>query len=114
MKIGRLVHRIQVQRRSATLDGYGQEANTWTTIATVWANVRPIGGREKLRAMALESELTHEVTVRYSDALMPPTQADAWRILYGSRIFNITAAMDVEEERHWIKFDCTEGGANGQ
>lgn len=115
-KIGRLDKRVTIQRRSATLDGYGQELDSWTTIAQVWAQVKPLGGRERMRtvAMVVESILTHTVTVRYSDTLMPPLEADAWRILYGSRILNISTSRDVEEDRRFIEFDCTEGSVNGQ
>lgn len=118
MDIGRLDKRITFQRRSSVKDDYGQEQNTWSDVATVWGNVKPIGGREKLRAMAIESELSHTVAVRYNAALMPPTQADAMRIFYstptGDRIFNITAARDLDEERRFIVFDCTEGSLDGQ
>lgn len=115
-KIGRLDKRVTIQRRSATKDSYGQELNSWTTIAQVWAQVKPLGGKERMRnaAMVVESILTHTVTVRYSDTLMPPLEADAWRILYGSRIFNISTSRDVEEDRRFIEFDCTEGSVNGQ
>lgn len=115
-KIGRLDKRVTIQRRSATKDSYGQELDSWTTIAQVWAQVKPLGGRERMRnaAIVVESILTHTVTVRYSDTLMPPLEADAWRILYGSRIFNITSSRDIEEDRRFIEFDCTEGSINGQ
>jgi len=115
-KIGRLDKRVTIQRRSATTDSYGQELDSWTTIAQVWAQVKPLGGKERMRnaAMVVESILTHTVTVRYSATLMPPLEADAWRILYGSRIFNITTSRDVEEDRRFIEFDCTEGSVNGQ
>ena len=112
--IGRLDKRITIQRRSATLDAYGQEINAWSDIATVWANIKPVGGRERLRGMMVEGFLTHTVMVRYSAQLMPPKQADAWRIVYGSRVFNITAAMDVDEAHERIIFDCTEGSEVGQ
>jgi head-tail adaptor len=45
---------------------------------------------------------------------MPPLEADAWRIVYGSRFFNISASRDVDEDRRFIEFDCTEGSINGQ
>lgn len=115
-KIGRLDKRVTVQQRSSTKDSYGQEIDSWTTIAQVWAQVKPIGGKERMRnaAMVVESILTHTVTVRYSNSLMPPLVADAWRILYGSRILNISTSRDVEEDRRFIEFDCTEGSLNGQ
>jgi SPP1 family predicted phage head-tail adaptor len=118
MDIGKLDKRITIQSRSTTLDDYGQELNLWLDVATVWANVKPIGGREKLRSMAIESDLTHTVAIRYNVRFMPPTVADARRISYttpaGTRIFNITAARDVDEDRRYIIFDCTEGNKVGQ
>lgn len=115
-KIGRLDKRVTIQRRSATKDSYGQEIDSWTTIAQVWAQVKPLGGRERMRtaAMVVESILTHTVTVRFSESLMPPLEADAWRILYGSRILNISSSRDVDEGKRFIEFDCTEGSINGQ
>jgi head-tail adaptor len=40
--------------------------------------------------------------------------ADAWRILLGTRIFNITASWNVDEADKTIIFDCTEGSLDGQ
>lgn len=110
METGRLNRRITIQRRLATLDDYGQESSVWRDIATVWANVRPIGGREKMRSMALESTLTHTVLVRYRADLLPSVDADAWRIVYGDRILQITASVDQNDERKYIIFECTETG----
>jgi SPP1 family predicted phage head-tail adaptor len=118
MDIGKLDKRIKLQSRSATLDDYGQQIDSWSDVATVWANVKPIGGREKLRAMAIESVLTHTVAVRYDVRFMPPRTVDAWRIAYitpaATRIFNITSAQDLDEARKYIIFDCTEDSEVGQ
>ena len=107
-------HRITVQQRTITKDSYGQELDTWTDVATVWANVKPIGGRERLRAMAVEASLTHTVMVRYRQAFTPPIAMGALRVTYMGRIFNIVSARDVDEERRHIIFDCTEGSLDGQ
>jgi SPP1 family predicted phage head-tail adaptor len=118
MDIGKFDKRITLQSRSATLDAYGQELNSWSNVATIWANIKPIGGREKLRSMAVESDLTHTVAIRYDKRFLPPTKVDAWRISYvtpaATRIFNIIGARDVDEERRYIIFDCTEGNEVGQ
>lgn len=116
MRISKLQQRITVQRRSTTLDAYGQEINSWANIGTVWAEVKPIKGSEKMRtnAMVVESQLTHQVTVRYSALFLPSIDADAWRILFGTRIFNITASWNVDEADKSIIFDCTEGTLDGQ
>jgi len=126
MDIGKLDKRITLQVRSATLDDYGQELNSWTNLATVWANIKPIGGREvlrqydleKVRPFGKEANLTHTVAVRYDVRFMPPTKVDAYRISYttpaGARIFDILAARDLDEDRRYIIFDCAEGNEVGQ
>jgi len=118
MDIGKLNKRIKIQSRSATLDDFGQQINNWSTVATVWANIKPISGREKLRSMAMQSELTHTVAIRYNVNFLPPKKVAAWRINYhsaaGDRIFNITAAMDIDEAREYIIFDCIEDSEIGQ
>jgi SPP1 family predicted phage head-tail adaptor len=115
MRISKLQQRITIQRRSSTLDAYGQEINSWSDIGTVWAEVKPLSGREKMRtnAMVVESQISHQVTVRYSTLFLPSTTADAWRILFGTRIFNITASWNVDEADKTIIFDCTEGSLDG-
>ncbi len=114
MYIGRLQQRVELQQRSTTLDAYGQQIPTWTTLAEVWANIKPLGGSEKLRAMVVESTLSHLVTVRYNKNFMPPTTVDAWRIKYGTRLFNIIAARNIDEANKHIEFQCDEGSLDGQ
>lgn len=110
MSAGELNRNVTVQRRAATTDSYGQESGSWVDVATVKACIRPIGGREKLRAMAYESTLTHTVKVRFRSDFLPAIEADAWRIKYGSRVFQVTASMDVKDARKYIVFDCIETG----
>lgn len=117
MQIGKLDKRITLQNRSSTLDDYGQPINTWSDVATVWANIKPLSGREKAQTMMAETILTHRVTIRYNADFLPPTEIDAYRISYetpsGTRIFKITAAQDVDEARKHIVFDCQEGSQTG-
>ena len=111
---GKRDRRITIQKPGTELDSYGQIAATgWSDVATVWANIRPVSGREKLRAGAVESALSHTVCILYQDRLMPPTTVDAWRIKFGSRLFNIVAAYSPNEAREEIIFSCEEGSLDG-
>lgn len=107
--------RITVQKPATTTDANGQAViSGWTDVATVWASIRPISGREKLRAGAVGSTLTHTVCVLYQSKLMPPLTVSAWRVKYGTRIFNIVAAFSPNEAREEIIFSCEEGSLDGQ
>lgn len=111
--IGRLDKRITIQNRSSTLDIFGQPVDSWVDLATVWASIKYIGGREKLRSGVVDANLNVTIAVRYSETLMPPKQADAWRIVYnargGTRYFSVVGNRDVDEKHKHIIFDCVEG-----
>lgn len=114
MDAGALDKRVAIYKPSTSRDDYGHASGAWELVATVWANVRPIGGRERLRAGQYDATLTHTVAVRYNPALLPPRTASSWRLEYIGRRFNIVAAMDLDERHEFIVFDCTEGSLDGQ
>jgi len=117
VRIGQLDRRVTVQRRTEVLDAFGQPTDQWTDIATVWANIRTVSGRDQEQALAQETALTHTVAIRYRVDLSMPAEANRIRLLYptpgGDRILNVNASRDLDEDRHWIIFSCTETSPEG-
>lgn len=114
IQVGELNNRIKVQRRSATLGQLGHEIDSWSDIASVWARIRPVSGRERIKMLGVEPELTHIIYIRYRDDLTPMIDMMSCRIMSGNRIFNITNAFDLEEKKQFICFECVEGSYSGQ
>lgn len=108
MQAGKLRKRIEIQRRSTTQDGYGQPLTTWTTEITTQADFEPLNGRELVAAQAVQSEVTHTVTIRYRPGITP-----AMRISYAGRFFNIHAVLDEAERRRMLTLLCSEGLNDG-
>jgi SPP1 family predicted phage head-tail adaptor len=113
MRAGDMRHRIQLQTRSVGQDALGGQSPTWTTTATVWAEILPLTGRERMLAGANQSEVSSMVTIRYQAQFSDPKAMAAMRILYGSRILNIESSNDVEERHKIIELSCSEGLNNG-
>jgi len=113
VRSGTLRKRITFQTRQATQDASGQQVNTWVAAFTVWGEIEPISGRELLAAQAVQSEVTHTVTVRYRSELAVPKVVAAMRILYGTRIFNIAASMNEGERNRVMTLMVSEGMNNG-
>jgi SPP1 family predicted phage head-tail adaptor len=109
--IGQLRHRVEVQRRNRTADGYGGWTNTWETKGYFYARVEPVSAREALFAMQLDHRITHRVTMRYCENpdISPMTDD---RIVHKGRTFNIMGVRDIEERIRYFQLDCEEGGAN--
>lgn len=105
MKAGKLRHRITLQAQSATQDAFGGQANTWTDVATVWAEIITLEGRELLAAQAVHNESRYKIRMRGISGDVNP----AWRVKFGSRHLNILNAMNVEERGIEWQLLCSEG-----
>ena len=92
LKAGMLRHRVAIQSEVNTRDAIGGVAKTWSTDATVWANIRPLSGRELIAAQQVDSRVTHEITVREYSGLN-----SNMRFLHESRAFNIVSVRDIDE-----------------
>ena len=108
-------HTIQIQNKSVSLDAYGQQVNTWTTLVTTKASIRAAGrSSEKVSGGQITSSLTHTIATRYQAALGEPIAMAAMRILFNGRVINILSTRILEEKNQWIVFDCVEGSLDGQ
>ena len=54
---GTLGRRIKIQRPSTIKDSLGAPSRTWIDVATVWADIQPLSGREAVIASRISAEL---------------------------------------------------------
>lgn len=105
-EIGSMKQRITLQQEAQMADGAGGYAVSWTDVATVWAEVDPVNGREVRFARRLEARLTHVISLRYRGDISP-----AMRVSYDGRLFNIRAIVNLDEGDRITKLYCEEGVA---
>ena len=103
MNAGQLRHRVTIQQLTRVEDEGGGYAEVWADVATVWAAIKPMRGNERYEAQQVQSTLTHKVTIRYRAGIKPQM-----RLLYGNRVFNIEAVIDIEERHRWLELLCSE------
>ncbi|MFQ5625592.1 MAG: phage head closure protein [Methyloligellaceae bacterium] len=108
MRAGQLRHRVQVQSRSSTTSG-GELSDTWSTVATVWADIDPLTGRELLAAHQTQSEATIRVAMRYGSELKDLTSDD--RLLFKGRVLEIIEAKNASERNEEWHLLCKENPA---
>lgn len=113
MRAGDLRRRVTIQQRSAPADALGQPVQAWEDVATVWADVAPLSGRELVSARAVNAELTHTVTIRYQGLFGNPLAMAKMRVLYGARVFNIQGSVDPDERHKSLELSCSEGLIDG-
>jgi SPP1 family predicted phage head-tail adaptor len=99
----RMKFRVEIQSLSQATDNQGGFTDSWTTDATVWAEIEPLKGWERFQAQQTQTPLTHKVTMRYRSGV-----TTAKRLLYGSRVFEIKEVINVNEDSAFLVLRCLE------
>ena len=113
LRAGQLNRRITLQAPLATLDAYGVPTPGWTDVMTVWGAIEALSGRELVNAQRISSEISHQLTVRYSSALTDTRVVAGYRALYKGRILNIHAALNEDEGNVLVTLLASEGLNDG-
>ena len=101
MRAGRLDQRVTIERRQVGSGGLGQPSNTWVPLATVWASVEPLTGREFIQANTLQSPVAARVRMRYMAGI---TTAD--RVVHRGKTYSLEAVIDARSAREELVLMC--------
>ena len=85
---GEMTERITFQQRSVTKNGLGEEVVTWADVATVWAEVRPLRGREFYAANQTQQVVDVRFVIRKRSGLTVDQ-----RLLWKSTPYDITGLI---------------------
>ena len=113
MRSGALSQRITLQQRAVAQDATGGQLATWSDVATVWAEVTPLSGRELIGAQAVASETSHQITMRWQPAFADPQTVAALRVVMNGRCFNINASINEDERNRALVLLVSEGVNDG-
>ena len=97
---GQLKTRLVIQRPVETPDDQGVVVRTWTTFATVWAQVTPLSARRGVEADSDGATQSYRIVLRsnFSFTLQH-------RFSDGARIYRIVAIRD-RDDRRFIEIDA--------
>jgi SPP1 family predicted phage head-tail adaptor len=113
MQAGQLNKTIVLQRRDMQRDSHGAQVPNWSDVAQMRAAIVPLSGRQALVAQAFNAQLTHQILVRYTHRFADPLELPKMRIVWGTRIFNIHAAMNEDESNRQVTLMVFEGMNDG-
>lgn len=78
-------------------------SSTWTTYINTWAEVTARSQREYTNAGANQSEVTHEIRMRYRSGVTPDM-----RFKYGGRYFRFVSVVNVDERDRELYIEAIE------
>ena len=110
---GELKHRVRFQSATMVQDSMGAPNRTWVDVATVWADIQSLAGRDLVIAQRISNEISHQITVRYQAIFSDPKTVSAYRGLYRSRVFQIHAALNEGEQNVFVTLYASEGVDDG-
>ncbi|KKJ75443.1 hypothetical protein WH95_18555 [Kiloniella litopenaei] len=105
MNKGRLRERISLQELSLVSDGGGGQTETWGEVAKVWANVKPLSGREQITADKEASTTLYRIKIRSRGI------SSSWRVVWGSKILNIREILEGDSSERYLFFNAELGAA---
>ena len=88
MRAGLLRHKVSIEYKSVTRNGFGEEVLTWPELAGVWARVETLTGGESVEQSKAGAALTHTVLLRYRSDVLP-----TMRIAWHARVLEIHAVV---------------------
>jgi SPP1 family predicted phage head-tail adaptor len=107
-QVGTFRQRVTLQDLVETIDSYGQPVQSWTDLATFWAEVRPLRGQESLNIRQVFATATTLIKHRYLGPALDPSPKQRYRLVKDGRIFNVLDPTNVEERNRTIESVCEE------
>jgi head-tail adaptor len=110
-KAGTYRQRVSLQSLVETIDSYGQPIQSWTTLATFSAEVRPLKGSEILNIKQVWATASHFIKHRYLGVALDPNPKQRYLLQKPGepqRIFNILNSNNVEERNRSHESICEE------
>ena len=89
MQAGRLNKRVLIQSPATGQDATGEPTTGWTDVATVWASIVDVSGREYVAAGGLQNSAQTKITIRYRSGIVP-----SMRVVHGATIYGIEAVLE--------------------
>lgn len=107
MNSGRLRHRIEIQRRVNDLDALGEPVDQWQDVATIWAEINDLRGREYVEdRQAIINEVTTSLRLRYRADLLPEMRVR--ELCHARRAFEIVNIRYEQAPRPETLLECEE------
>jgi SPP1 family predicted phage head-tail adaptor len=101
--IANLRHRVQIQKYTETQDNQSGTVKTWTTLMTVFAEVKSVTGYVTFNSQQIEEKITHTIRIRWQSGIT----SENW-LLMNSRRFRIRNVQNLFEKNRFLILMCEE------
>jgi len=107
---GLLDQRITIEQKAIFRNNIGEETESWSTFATVWAQYRPVRVSERLAGAQLQAEFDTVFRIRFRSGIDPEMRV-VWR---GQRFELAGQPLMVDPATRLLDLFCTSGIRDGR
>lgn len=101
--IGKLRHRITLQKPIITKNNIGCEIETLQDIGKAWARIEPISNKGYSKTKQSATDISTKITVRYRKDITP-----MMTVKFSQRLFRIQKVINLEERCVFLELLCSE------
>ena len=102
MRTGSRNRIISIESKTPVTDsGYGGPVETWSEIASVWANVIPVNSKERVDSGAVASDVEVKFNIIWMLGVTDTVDA-SMRVVYNGNTYRIVSVIDVYDEHKEI------------
>ena len=106
--IGTLTDRVQFTRREMAGEAEGGHVALFVPVASLWARVRSLTGRQGTSADGRAVAISHAVVLRFRNDVKPGD-----RMIYRGRNLEVVSAADLNGRRAYLSCACSETSFTG-
>ena len=104
MQTGKLRTPVTVQTYTDSIAANGETTKTWSTFLTgVYAEIRPVSGKEYLESDKVQGEISHIIYMRWATGIL-----SKMRITDGTRTFEIVTPLPDRMNRKMLTIYANE------
>jgi len=103
LKCVKLDRLLTLQSVTRTTDSQGGYTDSWANGVSLWGQLTPKRGYERLQLNQVTTAVTHEIIIRYRTGI-----TTAQRFVHNSRVFNIKEVLNIEEADVYLKITAVE------
>ncbi len=107
---GLLDQRITIEQKAIARNSIGEETETWSTFATIWAMYRPVRVTERLAGAQLQAEFDTVFRIRFMTGIDTEMRV-VWR---GQRFELVGPPLMVDPATKLLDLFCTAGIRDGR
>jgi head-tail adaptor len=97
-----LRHRVNIRRSAEVKTVSGGLEDQWSDVASVYAEVEGLNGRESLREHVLRGISFYQVRIRWREGLLPKDELSSAGSCFGGKPVNIRSIADPDGKREQL------------